>query len=452
MNLDQALTQVAILGAAGKMGRGIALLILQEMAMLELEQLGEVGTGTYQLYLIDLNASSFLSLQTILQNHLLKYAEKNINALREGYKSNPLLVSNEEIIEAFVKGAQRQFQFSTEISLANKAYLIFEAVVEDIEMKVQVLQTIARQRNDTGFFLSNTSSIPIHLLNEKASLNHRILGFHFYNPPTVQKLLEMIIPPETNKDLVTIAYALAKRLKKKVVNSKDTAGFIGNGYMIREIIFACQKVDELALLYSLPEAIYMVNRISQDWLLRPMGIFQLIDFVGINVCQQIISIMSTELKDPTLKSILIERMLEKGILGGQNSEGMQKEGFFAYEKHILKGIYSLPKGKYTPFTDATWIITSNRALGEMPPGHLSWKSVQKESHSEQILKSYLENLDRQETLGAQIARDFLHNSCQIAAKLVNDGIASSFNDVDTVLMNGFYHLYGVDLLKKEIEK
>ena len=299
--------------------------------------------------------------------------------------------------------------------------------------------------------LSNTSSIPIHVLNEKAQLNNRIIGFHFYNPPAVQKLLEIITPQDTHPDLVKITAQLTKSLKKITVYSKDVAGFIGNGHMIREVAFACKKVEELSKDYPLPEAIYMVNRVTQDWLIRPMGIFQLIDYVGIDVCRHISGIMQDFLKDSSLNADLIDQMVKKGILGGQNPDGTQKDGFFSYDKHTPKGIYSQPKAKYISFDGTVWVSAVNSVLGELPKEHQSWKTIQKGPQREQILKTYFENLYHQQTLGAQLAQAFLQNSHSIAHKLVQDGIATSVADVDTVLMNGFYHVYGADMYLQEVK-
>lgn len=431
MDLDQALTKVAVIGAGGKMGSGISLLLLQEMILLHLKK-----KEPCRLYLIDSNANVYPSLRSYLRDQLMKYAEKNINLLRELYAQNPALISNEEIIDAFLWEALDLIFFSTEVEIAKDAHLIFEAILEDVDVKAQVLQKIAGNK---GYFLTNTSSIPIQILEQKAHLNNRIIGFHFYNPPAVQQLLEIIPSPTTSRDLVKIAEELAKRLKKTVVYSKDIAGFIGNGHMIREIAFACQKVKELSREHSLPEAIFWVNEVTQEWLIRPMGLFQLMDYVGLDVAQHVGEIMSTFLKDPTLKSDLIDQMVNRGIMGGQNPDGTQKEGFFSYSNHKIQKIYSLTESKYVPL-DPSW----NQKLGPLPKGHQSWKTLQKERNREAILQTYFENLESEQTLGAQLAQAFLLNSNKIAHQIVEDGVAVSKSDVDVVLSKGFYHLYGTE--------
>lgn len=452
MDLDKALTHVAVLGAAGKMGSGIALLLLQEISRLDLEKHNKVGSGEYTLNLIDVNEKAFPQLREYLRNQLYKHAEKNINDLRKSYAHNETLISNAEIIEAYVNGALDLINFDIEITAAKKAHLVFEAIGEDIALKAKTFQTITEQGNKSGFFLTNTSSIPIHILNEKGNLNHRIIGFHFYNPPLIQKLVEIIAPSETNSELVSMAYELAKRLKKTIASSKDIAGFIGNGYMIREIAYGLEKVQELSAEYPLPESIYLVNRVTQDWLIRPMGVFQLIDYVGVDVCQKIFRIMREYLKDDTLKAELIDQMINRGILGGQNPDGTQKNGFFSYEKSMLKGIYSFSKGKYIPFADATWVLRIDRSLGKMPIGHQSWKTMQKDPHRDEKLRTYFEHLQEMNTLGGQLAQGFLQNSRQIANTLMHEGILSSQQDLNTVLVNGFYHLYVPDFVFKEIRE
>ncbi|MBN9377638.1 MAG: hypothetical protein BGO14_11115 [Chlamydiales bacterium 38-26] len=445
MQLDEALENVAILGAGGKMGRGIALLLLQEMLKVELKKTGRTDSGQFHLYLIDSNPQCFSSLRTYLHKQLLKSAEKEINSLRQLYSQNPRLVSNEEIIQDYIRGALDHLYFDTHVESAKNATLIFEAILEDLETKVQVFRHIQEQGGKKRFYLTNTSSIPIHLLSEKAGLEGCLIGYHFYNPPAVQKLLEIIVPSEADPDLVDMAGDLAQRLKKIVVYADDVAGFIGNGHMIREIVFACKKVETLSLAHPYTESIYMVNRVTQDWLIRPMGIFQLIDYVGLDVCKHICSIMRTYLSDPNLTVPLLEQMLEKGCRGGQNADGSQKNGFFSYTKDGISGIYSLKDMKYISWSEAAWRHSCDELLGKLPQGYASWKSLHKEQYPEPSLKECLKNVLEDDTLGSKLAQEFLENSFLISRKLVDDHVAHSMHDIETVLKNGFYHLYGADI-------
>lgn len=443
MELDEALKNVAVLGAAGKMGNGIALLLLQEMARLEAEATGNVGSGTFRLTLIDTNETGLIALKKYLRDQLLKYAEKNISTLRKYYAQNASLVSNEEIIDAFVLGGTDLIFFETDVEKAKNSTLIFEAIMEDADLKWRIFSQIDKLAKYRPYYFTNTSSIPIKVLNEQAQLDNRIIGFHFYNPPYIQKLLEIIAPEGLNPQLKILAEELAERLKKTVVHSHDIAGFIGNGHFIREVLFACQKVRALAQEFTLPEAIWAINRVTLEWLIRPMGIFQLIDYVGIDVVQKICAIMRLYLKDESFHDELIDRMIAARVFGGQHPDGTQKDGFFQYDKHSIKGIYQLEEKKYIPLANLTPRL--NAYLGELPTGHNSWKILHKEPQKEEKLRSYFQALFNDHSQGAELAQAFLLKSRNIAQHLVQSGVADRLEDINEVLINGFYHLYGADL-------
>lgn len=273
------LEDVAVVGAAGKMGRGISLVLLQEIALLKLEN----PAASFKLYLSDTRLEG---LRPFLKEHLRKFAEKKINLLRRLVAANPKLVSNGEIIDAFLEGAAECYWMGSDLLPAK---VVFEAITEDIEAKVELFKKL-----QCDLILSNTSSIPIHILKERSG--KEVVGFHFYNPPYVQKLVELVSP-------VAEAFEWAKLLGKQVVVSNDVAGFIGNGHFIREINLACDMVKELSKTHGEAQAIYMVNKMTRD-LGRPMGIFELIDYVGFDVCVKIANIMS--LPPPLYRNVLGE--------------------------------------------------------------------------------------------------------------------------------------------------
>lgn len=415
--LDEKLKRIAVIGAAGKMGSGIALLLLQEMARLEAEHTGKVGSGAFKLVLVDANEEALNHLHHPLRTHLCRYAEQNINLLRKYFRDNPVLVSNEDCIDYFVEHALTIVRFDNRLE---DSKLIFEAIVEDIEAKVALFKALADKE---AYYFTNTSSIPIEVLNQKAQLDNRLIGFHFYNPPAVQKLLEIIPPLHVKQELKDLAEELAKRLKKTVVYSKDVAGFIGNGYFIREAAYAFKKAETSSL--------DIVNTVTQEYLIRPMGIFQLIDYVGIDVCQKIAAIMQINLP-------LLNPFIKAGVLGGQYADGRQKNGIYQYEGHQRKGIYALKEHQYIPLEHVE--------LGPLSQGHIPWKVLQKDPDKDAKLQTYFQNLMRENTIGAQLAKEFLVNLDEIANGLVERGVARSLEDVETVLKHGFFHLYGPSLI------
>ncbi len=439
MDLGTRLERVAVLGAAGKMGSGIALLLAQEMARLSLRP--ENKDRTYVLHLIDVDEGALSGLISYLRPQLTKVAEKSIVLTRDLYRDRKDLVENGEIIDAFVGDAMSLLRPSTTLDAVAGSRLIFEAIIEDSKIKLEVLTKIDAICPE-AFYLTNTSSIPIRVLDEGVGLGGRIVGYHFYNPPAVQKLLELITSESTKPELVEVGKELAKRLRKKVIPSNDIAGFIGNGHFMRDILHATAEVGRLSGEMGESAATYVMNRVSQEFLVRPMGIFQLIDYVGIDVCRLIMRVMTEHIDEETLEDELLDRMASAGVMGGQYANGSQKDGFLKYERGKPVGVYDLEKSGYVMFEESDWAAKLDKKLGALPDGHAPWRGLLMDPKKDEKLSTYFRNLATSDTPGAELAKSYLARSKEIGEKLVSDGVANSTDDVNGVLTNGFYHLYG----------
>lgn len=441
--------RIAVIGAAGKMGRGISLLLLQEMARIEAELTGSVGKGGFRLHLIDPMENSLYQLRSYFKQQLTSYAEKNIIALRNYYANQPKIVSNAEVISAFVEGALNIPHYDVGLNSAKECYLIFEAIVEDVQAKVQLFKALKSICQPRTYYFSNTSSIPLSILNEKADLNNQLIGFHFYNPPPVQKLVELISYKQVDSRLYELAINIGERLNKTIVEARDVAGFIGNGYFLREVLYACSQVEKKSKDgMRRTQALYMINKVTQDYLLRPMGLFQLLDYVGIDIAYKITQIMREYLPDPHFKVPLLDEMLQAGKRGGQNADGTQIEGFLQYDKSGPIAIYSLDQKGYKMFPEIR-STDLDSSLGPMPEGYVPWKSLVRDSAKQEKIQVYLANLFKSKSAGSEIAKQFLLNEKSVASSLVKDGVAKSIADVSTVLKNGFFHLYGPDNIPNE---
>ena len=439
MDLDARLEKVAVLGAAGKMGSGIALLLANEMAARKL--MPENAKRTYSLHVVDVSEAALSGLIGYLRAQLVKYAEKGIVGLRSAYAGREDLVENYDVIAAFVDEAMSCVRPSTSPESAAGARLIFEAIIENKDIKVDVFRRLDALCPD-AYYLTNTSSIPIAVLDEGANLGGRIVGYHFYNPPAVQKLLELIATKRTRPELVSLAVELAGRLRKKVFRANDIAGFIGNGHFMRDIVHATGEVTRLTGELGETGAIYAMNRVSQDFLIRPMGIFQLIDYVGVDVCRFIMQVMTERTPGLTLKDELLERMAAAGVLGGQYADGSQKDGILKYEKGKPAGVYDLAKKGYRLFSDGDWTAKADAKLGPLPAGHAPWRALLVDPKKDEKLRAYFAALAAAGTPGAVLAAAYLARAKEIGERLVADGVANSADDVNGVMTNGFYHLYG----------
>lgn len=435
MNIDGRFEQVTVMGAAGKMGSGISVLLAQEMARLKNRQ--ENRGKTYRLTLIDVRQEGLEDLLRYVETQSARYANRNIEALRPLYQGREGLKTDEEIVRAFVADTFSVIRTATECREAQTSRLVFEAVPETERLKIETLRQLKGTCPEDAVFLSNTSSIPIQFLDREAGLEGRIIGFHFYNPPVVQQLVELILGRTTRPELATLAREIGRRLGKRLVPSRDIAGFIGNGHFIRDALHAVREAERLRQHFDESEAIYALNRVSQEGLLRPMGIFQLVDYVGIDVFSSILLVMTRHSGGETFGADLIDRMVAKRVLGGQRADGSQKDGFFRYEGRRPVAVFAPDREDYVPLQALDRV---DRTLG--PLAGAEWKDVQGDPDRARTLGEHFTRLASMDTLGARLTMAYLGASRRVGEKLVSEGIAESPEDVNTVLTSGFHHLYG----------
>ena len=437
MSYTERLKNVSVLGAAGKMGSGILLLTALEMA--EISMKPENKGKSFVLNAVDVSNEALVGLMKYIRNQVLKAAEKKVVQLRTIYADRADLIENSEIINQYIDDVMLLIRPSTNMEVTYNSTLIFEAIKEDPDLKAKIFSQINENNSNHPWFFTNTSSIPISELDKKAGLNGRVLGVHFYNPPAVQKLVEIIKAETTLPELNEFAVQFSKNLRKTIVPSHDFAGFIGNGHFMRDALYGISEAEKLTKEFSFAESVFMINKISQDYLIRPMGIFQLIDYVGIDVCSYIMSVMNPYLTDEDLHSDLLDKLLEIGVKGGQNSDGSQKDGFLKYEKGKPVAIYDINLKSYIDIASLQGNCDSK--LGELPASIKPWKAVVGKPMDE-YYKSYFTELKGMKTMGTEIAVNYFMRSKAISEKLVADKVAFSNEDVNTVLKTGFFHAYG----------
>lgn len=438
MNYEDRLQNVTVLGAAGKMGSGILLLTAVEMTNLSLKP--ENKGKTFVLNAMDLSNEGLHGLMKYVKSQVLKIAEKQTVKLRQVYADREDLIENGEIIDQYIFDVLNMIRPTTAMEVSYQSNLVFEAVSENPDLKVKILSQIDQKNPNKPWFFTNTSSVPIGLIDEKANLGGRVLGFHFYNPPAIQKLVELITTSSTLLEMKDFALDYAKALKKVVVPANDIAGFIGNGHFMRDGLHGLCEANKLTAEYSFPEAVYIMNKVSQEFLVRPMGIFQLMDYVGIDVMQFIMKVMNPYMEGEELHSDIIDQFIGLGVKGGQMSSGAQKDGFLKYEKGRPVAAFDPNKKEYVSFE--SFAEKCDTAIGALPEGAVPWKKAVRLKNKEEVFGAFFSNMKAMNTLGAKLAVKYGARSNEIGSKLVSDGVAANKEDVNTVMLTGFFHAYG----------
>ncbi|MFQ5965521.1 MAG: 3-hydroxyacyl-CoA dehydrogenase family protein [Candidatus Scalinduaceae bacterium] len=208
---------------------------------------------------------------------------------------------------------------STDLEKLKDCDLIIEAVFEDLSAKKEVFKSINSVCNKTAIITTNTSSISINKLAAGVADPSRFIGMHFMNPPKVMKLVEIIRGEKTSEETVEAITELTKRLDKIPAVVNDSPGFVSNRLLFT-LIGEAIKLFEKGV--ATKEDIDTVMKYGMN---HPMGPIKLADFIGLDVCLDIMQVIYDNLNDDRYKpSQLLETLVRDGKLGRKTGEGFYK--------------------------------------------------------------------------------------------------------------------------------
>src|SRR5437868_7151621 len=204
----------------------------------------------------------------------------------------------------------------TDISAISNADFAVEAVPEKLDLKRAVLTEADRLLRPDVILASNTSSISITALAALTQRPERFVGMHFMNPVPVMLLVEVIRALQTSDATFNATMQLGERLGKKPVAVNDSPGFVSNRVLMPLINEAAYCVMEGV---AAPEAVDAVMKTGMN---HPMGPLELADFIGLDVCVDIMSVLHEGLGDPKYRACpLLNKYVAAGWLGRKSSRG-----------------------------------------------------------------------------------------------------------------------------------
>jgi len=236
--------------------------------------------------------------------------------------------------------------------------LVIEAVPEIMDLKKKVYAELDKVANEQVIFASNTSTLPITEIANTISRPEKLIGIHFFNPPQLMKLVEVIPGQKTSNDVTDLIINFVKSVNKTPVTCrKDVPGFIVNRLFIPLVHEACyvmerQKIQQME-----------IDSAVKFRLGFPMGIFELADFTGLDVIHKATVEMYARDKKVILPHPSIEQLFNEKKLGQKNGEGFYKYSDDKYERIPLSE-ESAQKCDPTQIianilNNAAWLVTNN---------------------------------------------------------------------------------------------
>ena len=279
-----SVTSIAVIGA-GTMGSGIALTAAQS------------GIKAFQ---IDLSQAA-------------------LDKAKAGHaKSLGRLVEKGKLQQGDADAALARITYCTEMAQAKDAEWAVEAATENVEIKKKLFKAMQSTFGPTCVLATNTSSISITDIASSVGADaHRVIGMHFFNPVPIMKLVEVIKGIATSEETTQRTIALAKAMGKTPVPANDRAGFVSNRVLMPMINEA---------FHAWMEGVATPADIDQIMLLGcnfPMGPLRLADFIGLDVCHDIMMVLHRELGDPKfVPGPLLRQLVQAGRLGDKTGRGV----------------------------------------------------------------------------------------------------------------------------------
>jgi len=194
--------------------------------------------------------------------------------------------------------------------------LVIEAITEDLGLKLEMWKEVDGIVKDGAAFATNTSSLPVIDQAASTSRPDRFLGLHFFNPPQVMPLLEVVQTVTTDEETLKLGFGVGEKLGKTTVHAKDKTGFIVNRLLVPYMLDAIRAYEEGV---GTIEQIDVAMKAGAN---HPMGPLTLLDFVGLDTTAAIADVMFDEYREkrfaapPTLR-----RMVAAGYYGRKSQKG-----------------------------------------------------------------------------------------------------------------------------------
>ncbi|KAB2330446.1 3-hydroxyacyl-CoA dehydrogenase family protein [Cytobacillus depressus] len=277
-----------------------------------MKRIGVVGSGTMGGAIAHQAAIS--GFEVILQDIEQRYLD---NALARMEKFMDRAIAKGRMKSEEKSEVLARIHLTTNLADLSECNVVIEAIIEDLEAKKEVFHQLDEILSPEAIVASNTSSMSITVLAESTKRPEQVAGMHFFNPPQVMKLVEVIRGYKTSDETIEILKKLSIDMKKEPIEvKKDTPGFIVNRIMIPQFIEAIRLVEEGV---ATPEDIDKAVTLGLNY---PMGPFTLQDYAGVDIGLHVMDYFYEEFKDQRFAAPLaLRNLVRAGRVGKKSGAG-----------------------------------------------------------------------------------------------------------------------------------
>jgi 3-hydroxybutyryl-CoA dehydrogenase len=283
-------------------------------SVMEIKSIGVIGAGTMGNGIAHVFARNGYAV--VLCDVEQRFLERGIATITKNLDRE---VAKNKITEADKASALAKIEPVTERARLGDCDFLVEAATEKFEIKTEIFRDLDRWARPEVILASNTSSISITKLGALTTRPDKVIGMHFFNPVPVMKLVEVIRGLATTQHTFESVRDLAIKLDKTPVEVNDAPGFVSNRVLMPLLNEAMYAVMEGV---ATAEAVDEVFKLGMA---HPMGPLTLADFIGLDVCLDIMRVMLEGLGDPKYRPCpLLIKMVDAGWLGRKSGRGFYK--------------------------------------------------------------------------------------------------------------------------------